>query len=148
KIPPWGSRSRGREQSRSVVGAEVWRDFSIGVDGQVLMGRKQRSNRDAVAAPRGAWEIKKPYQGNAEAFRRSAQGGNRYMIQRSATRDEQILCQVGPKNLFIPPSPTLPLSHFQNSPWGRPSGGPEPGRSGHGCGGVAGFFNRRGRAGA
>ena len=34
----------------------AWQNFSIGGGGQVLTVRERRSNRDAMAAPRAAWE--------------------------------------------------------------------------------------------
>src|SRR6266849_3053506 len=73
-------------------------EFSIGVGGQVLTVREQRSKRDAMAAPRAAWESVGRATENAAAF-----GGRcRWESVRSttlATLDEQSRCRVGPKNL-------------------------------------------------
>jgi hypothetical protein len=54
KISPWGGCTRRREERGGAMGAAAWRNFSIGVGGQVLTVREQRSNRDAMAAPRAA----------------------------------------------------------------------------------------------
>ena len=88
KIPPWGGCSQRREPSRGVMDAAMGRNFSIGVGGQVVTVRKQRSRRDAMAAPRAAWNrytVPRLCAGNAV----SGAGGNRYTLQRSATLDEQ-----------------------------------------------------------
>src|SRR5713101_3333245 len=110
----------------------AWQNFSIGVGGQVLTVREQRSNRDAMAAPRAAWEI-----GQARATENAAAVGGRCRWEsvRSTTGetlDEQSRCRVGPKNLFDRPArDPQPLVH-QISPVGWPRGGE------YGCG-------RRGR---
>jgi len=59
------------------MGAAAWRNFSIGVGGQVLTVREQRSNRDVMAAPRVPGESVRR---TTEMRRRSAvgAGGNRY----------------------------------------------------------------------
>ena len=81
----------------------AWQNFSIGVGGQVRTVREQRSNRDAMAAPRAAWESVGRATENAAAF-----GGRcRWESVRDitlATLDEQSRCRVGPKNLFDRPA--------------------------------------------
>ena len=81
----------------------AWQNFSIGVGGQVRTVRERRSNRDAMAAPRAAWESVGRATENAAAF-----GGRcRWESVRDttlATTEEQSRCQVGPKNLFDRPA--------------------------------------------
>ena len=57
------------------MGTAVRRNFSIGVGGQVLTVREQRSKRDAMAAPSSGGGIGTPYNGNSVAVRRSARVG-------------------------------------------------------------------------
>jgi hypothetical protein len=57
------------------MGAAVRRNFSIGVGGQVLTVRAQRSKRDAMAAPRAAWGVGRRHHGNSAAFGGSARVG-------------------------------------------------------------------------
>jgi hypothetical protein len=65
-----------------------------------------------------------------------------------ATLDEQSRRQVGPKILLDRPAQGLPLSLHQNFPVGWPLVETRAEPKCDGCGGVADFFNRRGRAGA
>jgi hypothetical protein len=98
----------------------AWRNFSIGVDGQVLTVREQRSKRDAMAAPRAAWGIGTPYNGKFGGVRRVGAGGNRYAIQRSRRWMSRADVRVGPKILFDRPGrDPHPVLH-QISPVGWP----------------------------
>src|SRR3984893_16826151 len=105
----------------------AWQNFSIGVGGQVLTVREQRSNRDAMAAPRAAWESVGRGTENVAA----CGGGCRGESVRDttlATMDEQSRCRVGPKNLFDRPArDPHPLVH-QIFPVG---GGPTPPLTSH-----------------
>lgn len=51
------------------------RNFSIGVGGQVQTVREQRSEREAMATPRAAWESVRGTAENAMAFDGSARVG-------------------------------------------------------------------------
>ena len=119
----------------------AWQNFSIGVGGQVRTVRERRSNRDAMAAPRAAWESV----GRARkcgGVRRVGAGGNRYAVQRSRRWMSRADVGWDPKICSTtPPGNPIPSS-IKFPPWG-----------GHavetmGAGGVAEFFHRRGRAGA
>jgi hypothetical protein len=119
---PVGRPLAEREQSRRVMGAAAWWNFSIGVGGQVLTVREQRSKRDARAAPRAAWES---VHRTTEIWWRPRERRRGESVHRTtlATRDEQSWRQVGPKNLFDRPAQGLPLPLHQNFPVGRPGGG-------------------------
>src|SRR5437868_4359224 len=104
------------------MGAEVWRNFSIGVDGQMLTLRKGRSNRGAVAAPRATWES---VHRTTEMRRRSVGrrgGGNRCTIPTLATLDEQSWAQVGTQKSVQPPRPESPTPPSSKFPLARPGG--------------------------
>ncbi len=100
------------------MGAAARRNFSIGVDGQVLTVREQRSNRDAMAAPRAAGES--VHRTTKIRWCSSGRRGWESVHDTTlATLDEQSGRQVGPKILFNrprqgPPSP--PSIRFL--PWG------------------------------
>ena len=95
---PVGPAARWRrEQSGRVMGCG--RNFQTVARRQVLTVREQRSNRDAMAAPRAAWES----------------------VHRTtlATRDEPNRCQVGPTILLERPPARAPSLLHQISLWGQ-----------------------------
>ncbi len=96
------------------MGAAARRNFSIGVDGQVLTVREQRSNRDAMAAPRAAGES--VHRTTKIRWCSSGRRGWESVHDTTlATLDEQSGRQVGPKILFNRPRqgpPSLPPSDF------------------------------------
>jgi hypothetical protein len=86
-------------------------DLHIGAGGQGRTVREQRSNRDAMAAPRAAWES---VPGTTEMRWRSAgrRGWESVHGTTLATLDEQSGRRVGPTILFDPPRPPLLTSFF------------------------------------
>ena len=94
----------------------AWQNFSIGVGRQVRTVREQRWNRDAMAAPRAAWE----WVGRAtEMWRRSAvgAGGNRYAIQRSRLWMSRADVGWDPKFSSTAPATDPIPSSIKFSPW-------------------------------
>src|SRR6185369_7748911 len=97
KFPPWGGHAvETRAEPRLWVRA-VWQNFSIGGGGQVLTVREQGSNRDAMAAPRAAWESVRS--------------------RTLATLEEQSRCRGGPKICSTAP-PETPSPRASNFPRG------------------------------
>jgi hypothetical protein len=96
----------------------AWRNFSIGVGGQVRTVREQRSKRDAMAAPRAAWESVHRTTEIRWRSQRSARVGIGTHTT-LATLDEQSRRQVGPKNLFDRPARDPHSPFIKISPWGR-----------------------------
>jgi hypothetical protein len=99
-------------------------------DDAVPTVRKQRSTGDAMAA------------------QRAAAGGNRYTVQRSLRGMSRTDVRWGPRLCSTAPGQDPPLLLHQISLWGRRSVETRAERRCDACGGMAEFFNRRGRAGA
>ena len=75
----------------------AWQNFSIGGGGQVRTVREQGSNRDAMAAPRAAWES---------------------VRSRTLATLEESRCRGGAKNLFDRPARDPIPSCLKFPPWG------------------------------
>jgi hypothetical protein len=70
----------------------------------VLTVREQRSKREAMAAPRAAWESGTGYNGKCGGVRRVGAGLESVRDTTLATLDEQSGRRVGPKILFDHPA--------------------------------------------
>src|ERR1700680_525596 len=97
---------------RLLTGAAERRNFSIGGGRQVLTVREQRSKRDAMAAPRAAWESvhRTSEMRRCSAIRRARE--NRYTIER--WRRGRRRADVRTQKSVRPPRPGAPVPNLGN----------------------------------